>query len=399
MGSAARDRAGLPLYARLPLAGLGVVVAGGLIWFSASVHLKRACVLLDTPYLPLCGDAASDAELQRSLRNRLASNPGDSSAWIQLANLERSEYEPALLRAATSLAPSEPNVLMWRAGEAISRDQLPQAVDLLVQLIEYRGKGEAAQTLARIVASGNATALLRPHLATATRWLPPVLASLAALKLPLTSAQPLVAEASAKGTITRQTIQSYIRSLKADEKWVDAYGLWLDQRKGSTPLLYNGRFDQPFQPDGFDWEVTPALPSRAGAVIGQRPSGNRGHVLDIQFTGRPFVLPIIRQYVFAPPGKYMLRGQYMATRLRTEQGLTWTARCSNRNAPNALAGRSSGLLDTAGAWQNFQFPILIPADCGAVASLQLETSAPFEAAAGIKGRAAFDALELLPERP
>ena len=32
-----------------------------------------------------------------------------------------------------------------------------------------------------------------------------------------------------------------------------------------------------------------------------------------------------------------------------------------------------------------------------VVSLQLETLAPFEAAAGLKGRAAFDALELLPQ--
>jgi hypothetical protein len=392
------ERRGHSIAVRLLLAAVGVALAAGLIWLSASVHLERACVVMDTPYLPICPGPASDAELQGMLRARIATNPGDSSAWIQLANVERSEHEKALLRAASTLAPTEPNVLMWRAGEALSARQFPQAVDLLVELIEYRGKGEAAAVLAQIVASGQSTALLSPHVATASRWLPSVLASLTALKLPVTSAQPLVADAWAKGTISRQTLQSYIRSLKADGDWADAYSLWLTQQKGSTPLLHNGRFDTPFQPDGFDWEVTPELPSRAGAAVSQRGSGNRGQVLDIQFTGKPLSVPLIRQYVFAPPGRYVFRGQYMGSRLRTEQGLAWTARCTNRTAAAATAGRSGGLQDTGGVWQNFQFDIVIPPDCGMVISLQLETFAPFEAATGLKGRAAFDALELMPQR-
>jgi len=196
--------------------------------------------------------------------------------------------------------------------------------------------------------------------------------------------------------VPQQTIQAYIRALKADGKWADAYGLWLAQQRGPTPLLYNGSFDQPFQPDGFDWEVTPVLPSLAGASVSQRGMSNRGRVLEIEFTGRPVAIPILRQYVFTAPGKYLLRGRYKASRLRMEQGLAWTVRCTDARSAKALAGRSEGLQDTVGAWRSFQFAFAIPHDCGLVASVQLETFAPYEATAGFKGRASFDGLELVP---
>ena len=327
----------------------------------------------------------------------MAAGPGDSAAWIELTKLETGKNEEALLRAASTLAPAHPNVLMWRAGDALAHNDLPKATELLVALVEFRGKSEAAQTLAQLVASGQGTALLRPYLSSAPRWLPSVLASLPALKLPLGSALPLLAEASAKGAVDKQTVQGYIRSLKNAGEWGDAYSLWISQQRRATTLLHNGRFEQPFEPDGFDWEVTPVPPSRAGALVSQRGSGARGQVLLVEFTAKAVVIPIIRQYLFLRPGRYTLRGQYMSSRLRSEQGLAWAARCSNDKAAVPLAGRSEPLTDTLGAWKSFQFALAVPPDCGQVVSLQLETFAPFEAAAGIRGRAAFDALELLPQ--
>lgn len=387
----------LPRYGLMCLAGAAVA---GLFWLGATVHLRRACVLQDTPYLPLCGNVGgqTDAERVRELRTRIAADPGDSIAWTQLTALETGANEPALFRAASVLAPADPNVLMWRAGHALTNNDLPQATELLVALVEFRGKGEASETLARLVASGQGTALLRPHLRSAARWLPPVLAALSALKLPVGAALPLLAEASAKNAVGKQTVQAYIRDLKRAGEWSDAYGLWIAQQKQPTGLLHNGRFDQPFEPDGFDWEVTSVPPSRTGAVITQRGSGNRGQVLDIQFNGKALVVPLLRQYIFMPPGKYLLRGQFMSSRLRTEQGLAWTMRCSNDKAATGLAGRSEALTDTLGTWKTFQFAIAAPSDCGQVISLQLETVSPLEAASGLKGRIAFDNFELVPER-
>lgn len=385
---------------RLVVVSLGAAVAVWLLWLSVHVHLQRACVLMDTPYLPICKNRAktTDASWQKELRARLAADPGDSHAWIELASVERSVHERALLRAAVALAPTDPNVLMWRAGDALTSNNLPAATALLIELVENRNRGEAAQALAHIVASDEGIRLLRPHLAQANRWLPQVLATVVLLKLPLVAALPLVSESSAAGKLAAPALHAYIAALKNDGKWGDAYGLWIAQQKGAVPLLFNGGFELPFQPNGFDWEISPVSPSRAGAVVRRRGSGDKGQVLEIEFSGRPVVVPIIRQYVFALPGNYRLKGRYMTSRLRSEQGLAWVARCQPGSQGNGVAGRSPALQESGGVWREFEIAISMSAQCGQVFSLQLETFAPFEAATGVKGRATFDALELMPDR-
>ena len=387
------------LVARVLLGLLGVATAAGLIALSFSIHLQRACRVQDTPYLPICPEEASMARSKttRELREHLMKSPGDSGAWVTLTHQESGEHAQALFRASALLAPTDPNVLMWRAGDAIARNDLPLATALLVDLVDFRRQEDAIKVLARIVASANGTALLRPYLARANRWLAPVLASMSAQKLSLSSALPLLAEASARGSIPQQTVREFIRALKADGQWGDAYGLWLSQQRGPTPLLHNGSFEQRFQPDGFDWEIQPVQPSKAGAVAGQRNYSGRGLVFEVEFTGRQVALPIVRQYVFLAPGNYLVRGMYMTSKLRMEQGLAWAVRCSNGKSATPLAGRSEPLQSAPDGWRRFQFPVSVAPDCGLVASLQLETFAPFEAVAGFKGRALFDALELLPQ--
>lgn len=81
----------------------------------------------------------------------------------------------------------------------------------------------------------------------------------------------------------------------------------------------------------------------------------------------------------------------MTSRLRSEQGLAWFVRCIR----GGVAGRSAPMPDTGGAWLRFEFDIAVPPECGPVASLQLEPAADYEAAAGIKGHAYFDAFTLV----
>jgi len=377
------------------LAGLGTALAAWLLWFGVTTHLTRACLVLDTPYLPLCPTSAPEGEAnrQQDLRERLRSNPGDSRAWVALAGLESGPSQQPLLAAIATLTPSDPNALRLRARDALAQNQMPLAVALLVKMTEHGiAGGEPPQILARLVADGTGAALVRPHLVAGSRWLPPVLASMAALKLPLEPAFPLLAEAAAKRIVTQETVQSFVRSLKAEGKWADAYGLWVAQQRQPVPLLFNGGFDQRFQADGFDWEVTPVPPSRAGATVAQRNVPGHGQVLEIQFTGRAIAIPVIRQYLFIPEGRYALQGRYMSSKLRMEQGLAWAVRCTG--STHALAGRSEPLQDTAAVWQLFQFEFKVPAQCGMTASLQLETFAPFEAAVGFRGRASFDGFEL-----
>lgn len=385
-------RNGWRMALKLALAGFGVVLAAWLLWFAAATHLKRECVVMDTPYLPLCAPAASDPS-QSELHERLRGNPGDSSAWVSLASLDAEETREAMLRAIATLAPSDPNSLRLRARQALAQNRMPVATELLVTMTNHHmGGAEPPQLLARLLAGSEGDALLRPHLVAGSRWLPQVLASMAPLKLPLEAALPLLAEAAAKRIVPPETVQSYVRALKASGKWADAYGLWVSQQRQPAPLLFNGDFEKRFQPDGFDWEVTPAPPGRTGALVAQRNMAGHGQVLEIQYTGRSMPTPVIRQYLFLAPGRYAVQGQYMTSKLRMEQGLAWAVRCTD--GTKTLAGRSEPLQDTAGAWHRFRFELDLPAACGMMASLQLETFAPFEATAGFRGKAAFDGLEL-----
>jgi hypothetical protein len=378
-------------------AAIGLVAAGAaaallLAWLCVGVNLKRTCALQDTPYLELCPKRAPGSEPHLdSLRNRIGANPGDANAYVQLAMAARPESRERLAQAAARLAPTEPNIVLLHAAAALQRQDWAQAVPPLVQLVEYRHVPVAAQILARLIAGGQGQ-LLMPHITAHSHWLGEVLANMQAPAASFSAALPLVAQALKVGVLGPDAVREYVRQLKAAGAWADAYGLWLVLQGKAMPALFNGGFDEPFASDGFNWEVTAAgPPSRAGAIVERRGAEERGAVLDLRFTGRTIAMPLIRQYLFLGPGRYRLRGDYMSRQLRMEQGLAWNVHCT---AAKSRTGGSAALNDTGGAWQPFAFEFTVPADCGLVASLQLETFAPAEAALGARGRVAFDAFSL-----
>lgn len=372
------------------LAAAGAAVA--VLLAAASAHLHLACTVMDTPYLPLCDEpSTAPEEIQAQLRERIQRNPGDSWAWSRLMIAESGE-RPSAFRGAAALAPNNANVLRWRAAEALDGGRVDEGLRLLIQILRHRNSTEAAQIVAQIAATPEGVELLRPHLGQARKWLPKVLAGMQSLKIPPGQALPLVVEALRQSGLPDDVRRTYMRSLKRSGQWIDAYGLWLAQHKQGVPLLYNGGFDRAFEADGFDWEFASVPRSRAGVLIKQHALARRGFVLEIEFTGRRFSSPILRQYIFAPPGSYRLRGEYMASKLRSEGGLAWSVVCPS--VRKAAAARSSPLVDTGGLWKPVDMDITIPADCGPVASLQLEPAAAFEAATGIKGRVELDGFTL-----
>jgi hypothetical protein len=377
-------------------AAIGLVVSGAavsllLAVLVAGVNLQRACVTQDTPYLDLCPALApGGAAPLDALRSRIAANPGDANAYVLLALTDRSTRDQSL-QAAARLTPNEPNVLLLQAAAALDREDWARAVPPLVQLVEYRDTPAAALVLARLIAHGHGD-LLRAHLTPGSRWLERVLARMQQPQTPLSAALPLIAQALELGVIEPQAVRGYVHQLKTAGAWADAYSLWLALRGKAQPALHNGGFDEPFTSDGFDWEINASgAPSRAGAIAERRGGDERGSVLDVRFTGRAITVPVVRQHLFLGEGRYRLRGDYMSRQLRSEQGLAWTVRCT---AGKVQAGISPPLGDTGGAWRAFAFDFAIPAGCGLVASLQLETHAPFEAALGVRGRVAFDGFSL-----
>jgi hypothetical protein len=369
----------------------GVATAILLAWLSVGVNLKRACVTQDTPYLDLCpAHAAGNDNPVDTLRSRIAANPGDANAYVQLALADHSQAADRALDAATRLSPNEPNVLMLQAQAALRRQDWAHAIPPLIQLVEYRDTRQAGEILARLIAA-DGSQRLHPHLRPGTQWLGRVLAYVP--QASLSSALPLIAQGLKIGVLDAERVRSYVQQLKAGGAWADAYSLWLALRGGgSQPILFNGSFDEPFNGEGFDWEVG-ALgpPSRTGAVVERKIGDGRGAVLDLRFTGRALAIPLVRQHLFLGEGSYRLRGDYMARQLRTDQGLAWVLRCTASKAP---AETTPPLLDTGGDWRSFSFEFSVPTGGGLVASLPLENYAPLEAARGRPGPIAFDGFML-----
>lgn len=362
-----------------------------------NVNMARTCITQDTPYFDLCPALpwGSAGHLDH-LRSRIDSDPGDANAYVQLAMADRSAQRPKSIDAAQRVAPNQRDVVLLQAAAALDKQDLPQAVGHLIQLSEYWDNTQASFALARLIGAGQGN-LLSPHIQAGSLWFTRVMAQMPQAKAAFSTALPLVAQALKAGILDAGTVNGYIRQLKASGSWADAYGLWLSLHGKPLPVLYNGGFEEAFQADGFDWEPTSTTPaSKAGAIIERRGAEQRGTVLDIRFTGRALAIPLVRQYLYLGPGRYRLRGEFMARQLRMEQGLAWSVNCT---AAATQTGRSAALGETGGAWQPFEFEFSIPAGCGLASSLQLETFAPFEAALGARGRVAFDSFSLEKLRP
>jgi hypothetical protein len=354
------------------------------------VNLERTCALHESPAAAFCNPpaAGSPAEIEM-LRARIARDPGDSNAYTALALADAAGTHGPVVAAASSLAPREPNLLLRRAAAAFERKNWAEAVPPLIELAEGHQVPEAANSLAYLVATGQ-QALLEPYLQPGSRWLPPVLLAMRTRGSSFSGVLPLVVQGLQRGVLDLDSVRAYVRDLKAASAWGDAFALWLSLHGGSQPALFNGSFEQEFEPDGFDWEVPTAGPARrAGTIVGRRRAEEHGYVLDVQFTGRAIAVPIVRQYLFIARGPYRIRGEYYSRQFRAEDGMVWRIRCGN-----SVIATSAPLGDNSGLWRPFELEFRIPDSCGLVAALQLEPASAAGAALGARGRMSFDALNL-----
>ncbi|MBC5781706.1 hypothetical protein H8N03_02040 [Ramlibacter sp. USB13] len=381
------------------IVGLSAAVAvAALYYVTASAHLRASCVERDTPYIPLCAETpVQGEEAAAAFKDRIARNPGDSTAWSGLLVSEGLPDPYAVLPGATLTSPHNHSVSRWKAAQALEGGRTEEAVAQIIEILRYRRSPDTARVLAQFAAQPNGLELLRPHLKTANEWLPQVLDASEKLKQEPGELLPVMAAAIREAPIPARYVRRYMRVLKNAGQWLDAYGLWVALHKELVPLLYNSGFDQPFQPEGFDWELNNAPRTKSGALIEQDTVARRGLVLDVEFTGKPFAPPLVRQFVFSPPGTYRLKGEFMGTRVRSEQGLAWFVRCLGNQATDL--GRSESLLDTGGVWKSLEVEFTVPDACGPVVSLELRPAAAFEARTGIRGHYSFDAFSLARAMP
>ncbi|MDO9030782.1 MAG: hypothetical protein Q7V09_10150 [Hydrogenophaga sp.] len=394
--------------ARMGVFALLLVAALWLGWKAWDVNITMSCWKNEWPNLPVCEEINGRTPQERvaRLQERLAANPGDSQALVELTELaHRPETAagldaPALLAAAGQAAPQDVTVLQLQANEALRAQRWPDALDKLTRLSKHHHNADATRVLAELVALAAqppAQPTLQQALVDAVDadagWLDRVLRAMPGAKLPLGSAMPLVALAAAKEPGLSAPLGLYvIRQLKTEGLWLEAHAIWLRLWKRPLGYLFNGDFEQNFVAGGFDWEVIERDPHRGGARIDLAGRRERGQVLRVAFTGRAMKTPLVRQHLLLPPGSYRFAGEFQSGDLRSERGLAWVFSCASdgrelaRTAPLMAGGRT---------WQPLAVSLEVPAECGLGVALALQTEAPFEARTGLRGEVVFDRFTLV----
>ena len=370
-----------------------------LAWAAWGINLERACLLRQWPELQSCIDRDQSESAQHALLlEQIERNPGESEAWIQLALLSRQpNFKPgqydhdAILDIATRLAKQDRRLHRLQAIRAVQRQQWAVAVDWLIRLVEDGDDGQAAVALATMMREPLALAAMKNHIKPGRRWFGLMVGALPQARVPVVEAMPLVVQAVAQQSLSPELLQQLLQQLKTDKQWIEARALWNAWLGRPSPLIFNGDFNNGFIPGGFDWEVTPEQPSKAGALVRQVALDKHGGVLQVEFTGRPVAVPVIRQHLVLFDKRYLLSGQFMTARFLANEGLAWTVNCANDGREIA---RTPAIKDKTALWQSFRLEFEVPPGCANAVALQLQTFAPYESTAGLRGQATFDDFKL-----
>lgn len=388
---------------RLAAAGALVLVTLWLGWASWTVNIAVACWKNEWPYLPVCEqlNGRTPQEKVARLEERLAANPGDAQALVALTVYAHQpgvapHLDPnQLLARAVAAAPQHVDVLRLQAITALQAARWAEALDPLIRLSRYHQDADATRTLAEMVAAATRDETLGRALLDAAKadpgWLDRVLGALPQVKVPTVVAMPLVNEVVAARLLTPRLGLALIRQLRTEGAWLEARALWLQLWNRPLPLVFNGDFEQVMVAGGFDWETIGPNDHRSGAQVSRVGRKGHGQVLKLDFVGKQFNNPVLRQLLLLPPGHYRLSGSWQSTDLRSEQGLAWVMRCEQGQRELA---RLSSLGTTGRQWVSAEVAFEVPEDCGAALSLALQTQAPYESQTGLRGEMVIDGVQL-----
>lgn len=378
-----------------------LVLAAALWWWAWPMQLERACWVREWPFEEGCPDvpdAGVPGQPSADYVAHLQRNVGDSRALAWLASAYWSEGDARatdVLPWALQLAPNQSGVLLLDAQARLQAGDWGAAARALITLLE-RGQTQAGPDLLALMRSPRTAPAVLAQLSGDALWLDPLLATLDR-KAPVAPLLPFVTAGQEKGLLKPATVLALIDRLQQEGGWLDAYGLWVAGRGPVAPGLYNGGFDHASLRRGFDWAWTPQPAARQGFRVDQVSAAPRpGSMLELTLTGRGALpTPLVSQAMILTGERYRLRGQVMVDRLLAKEGLVWALRCAGGGERWA---QSAPVLDTQRRWVPIELEFEPPADCGAAVRLQLETTAAWEARAGMVGTVDFDdfTLESLP---
>lgn len=333
----------------------------------------------------------------------LAENPAQVGALLALAQGFESDGDAArassAYAAALDLAPMDRRVLALASAHFLRRDD-PRGLELLARLATHypETRPQAFPAMADILASGRHRQAWEGIVAGNPDWLGPFLADACARSVDTAVLVPMLLDRAGKAGATPAETNCLIDRLRKEDRWEEAYHLWLNLlprgRLANVGYVFNGGFENDPSGTGFDWIPQQGAERQAGhlAEIRQTPNAVGKRALRVAYNGnRQSGLPV-RQYLALPAGDYVLSGRVRTEAIKAVRGIHWTVRCLQGGKLLGILASSERFLGS-GEWRPFSMEVTVGESCrGQV--LQLEPAGSEGAVAFVSGTAWFDEIAL-----
>ena len=278
--------------------------------------------------------AAQDADLDAA--RRIAEDVADSApvlgrTWSLLAELDRLSGDPegaaGLVDAALELKPTEMLASLRRMERSVVEGRTEEGVERLDAFLRRHPEHAPLATgvVGPVLSTPSGYGALVAMLRTEPEWAGSFLSNVADLPDGTDYLYRVVLDLEGAD---RATVAEAVRTLHAHDRSDLAHRLFLARLSADERAVSGYVHDPHFAmaPDGslFTWR----LGSTAGAEASWRKaSDGEGGSISVRFANQPVREIDVSQIVALPPGRYIFRTRYVATRLQAPKGIQWTLRC------------------------------------------------------------------------
>ena len=327
----------------------------------------------------------------------LRRNPAEVGALVLLGQARESEGKSddaaRAYRLAASLAPQDPTVIAATAAYFLRHGPVLEGLRMMAHLAQHHGYDVAFPVFTQLLASGEHPDAWRELLANDPKWLGAFIVQACPRDLDARRLVPLILTRVAAGHHETAEIGCVIDRLRAQDRWTDAYQVWLDtlprQRLGEVGYVFNGGFEQPPSAIGFDWMLEQSDRDTGHAADLLPTLGALGsRALRVEYNGKRQSGFPASQFIALSAGRYRLSGAARSEGLKSGRGAQWALRCVRAGKPERLIAASERF-GPASEWHRFEVRVDVPSDCAGQV-LQLE---PVDAQYGnvfLSGRLWFD---------
>ena len=333
----------------------------------------------------------------------LAENPANVGALLALAQGFEAEGDTAraagAFAAALDLAPMDRRAITLASAHFLRRDD-PRGLEVLARLATHYPdtRPQAFPPMSDILASGRHRQAWEKIVAGNPDWLGPFLAKACTRGVDAAVLVPMLLDRAGKAGATAAETNCLIDRLRKEDRWEEAYHLWLNllprDRLASVGYVFNGGFEQDPAGAGFDWIPQRGTERQTGHLVEIRQSPNAvgKRAVRVAYNGNRQSGVPLRQFLALPAGRYELTGRVRTEAIKSVRGIHWTVRCVEGDKPLGILASSEPFVGSDG-WGSFSVEVTVGESCrGQV--LQLEPAGIERAAAFVSGTAWFDEISL-----